>query len=288
MLIAELIALVCLLLSMLIAARLLWQQRNTQHAELTNAHTPQTDSLNYKLAVLDINLAPLFVFSGVALFAFSAFLLIDTNFAQQRAVAFIAAATILLGSYLLLNDLVSWRIKQLEHHLIDAMDTMNSAMRSGLSITQAISTATTLTKGSLQRELKEISKRLEMGVDDTTAINRLVTRYNCEGTRLFAQAFIGRQQSDSNLNFMLPALAKLLRARQQQYQQVRSKLSGTRYAALFCGALPYALIPLFSSEQPDWFEPLLQHPNGATYLATALILQVLGFIALRKVLRTSV
>ena len=155
-----------------VAAGVLWRQRHTPSANVIDSGSPAIGSLHYKLALLDINLAPLFIHISVALLALCAFLLVNASFPQQVAVAFITAGSVWSGSYFLLNDLVCWRIKQLEHQLIDAMDTINSAMQSGLTITQAISTATTLTKGSLQREFKEITKRLQLGYDDMTAMNR--------------------------------------------------------------------------------------------------------------------
>ncbi len=282
---SELVALVSLLVTTVAAARFIWLNHTNQPVQPRH---PAPDSMHYKLKLLDINLAPFFLYVGIVLLSLCAFLLITISFPDQRAVAIIAAGAVMLGSYFILNDLVGWRIKQLEYQLIDAMDTMHSAMQAGLPINQAIATANTLTKGSLKLELAEVIRRLKLGYDDTTAMNRLLTRYNCEGTRLFAQTFIARQQTGSNIHATLQAVTLLLRQRQQQYQQVASKLSGTRYAAIFCGAMPYVLIPLFLAEQPDWFTPLLQHPKGATYISTALILQLLGFIGLRKVLRTTV
>jgi Flp pilus assembly protein TadB len=70
-------------------------------------------------------------------------------------------------------------------------------------------------------------------------------------------------------------------------QQLKAKLSGTKYAALFSGVLPYALVPLFNYTDPTWFDPLLNNPNGMAFITVAVLCQLFGFLWLRLSLRVT-
>lgn len=284
----ELIIIVILLLIMLWSARAWWHVRYEKRLMASASKEIKTAAgIQHKLLILDINLTPISLLIGIIAMATFAYMAVHSAFPQQQGVAILIAIAILVGSYFILDDLVTWRTKRVESTLVDAMDTMLSALQAGSSSLQAISTAASLTKGPIKSELNEIVTRFSSGYDARQAVNRLLNRYNTEGTRLFAQSLVARHQTGSDFQAMLQAVNQLMRQRMQQYNYIKSQMSGTRYAALFCGLLPYVLIPLFLTQEPAWFEPLLQHPNGANYLSIALLLQLLGFFWLRKVLRAS-
>ena len=283
----EVIVLVVLLAVMLVCARAWWFADVQPKQQELEPQTKLTSGIRQKLRLLDINLAPISVLIGILTLSICAYMAIHTAFPQHQSIAVIMALAILISSYFVLDDLVTWRIKRVETELVDAMDTMHSSLQAGLSPLQAISTAASLAKGPLKAELTEIVTRLSSGYDASQSVNRLVNRYNTEGTRLFAQALVARHQTGSDFNAMLQAVTKLMRQRIQQYQFINSQMSGTRYAAFFCGLMPYVLIPLFVSQEQHWFAPLLDHPNGANFLSTALLLQIIGFFWLRKVLKAN-
>ncbi|GGP75901.1 type II secretion system F family protein [Shewanella ulleungensis] len=283
----EWLILLVLIIVMIICAKEWWQDSNLKKSWSATS-SKNASGLQHKLRLLDINLAPISVILGIISLSVCTYVAINYAFPKQQGIAIIMALAIMLSSYFLLDDLVTWRTKKVETELVDAMDTMHSSLQAGLSPLQAISTAANLAKGVLKSELTEVVTRLSSGYDASQAVHRLVSRYNTEGTRLFAQALVARHQTGSDFSAMLQAVSQLMRQRIEQYQYINSQMSATRYAAIFCGLMPYALIPLFISQEQQWFTPLLEHPNGANFLSTALFLQIVGFFWLRKVLKANV
>ncbi len=184
-----------------------------------------------------------------------------------------------------LADLASWRTRQFEIRLQDAIDLMNTGLEGGLSPRQSLQAAADAAESEVREELQNILDRLDLGLPAEQAIRRLRTGYDSEGVRLFTQSIVAKWHDAGDFARLLQAVGDLIRDRVKLRKLVEGQLSGTRYAAIFSGILPYALVPVFLWRQPEWLEALTTHPHGPSFLAGALLLQAVGFIWLRKILR---
>ncbi|WP_372761983.1 type II secretion system F family protein [Pseudoalteromonas sp.] len=252
---------------------------------------PHTVTSNERLSVkksLDIaglKVAPLLFFLVVLALTALAFMVVYSVFAKQINIALIAASSVFIGCFFSLIDLAQWQIRRFETGLVDALETMNATLVAGLSGQQAIQVAQQTAKGSVKTELTEIITRMNMGYSAEQSLARLTEKYRCDASHLFAQTLITHSRTGCDLHLLLKSVALLMQQRLRQRQKVLNKLSGTRYAALFSGVLPYVLIPIFLWQQPNWFDALLNHPQGGTYLSIALVAQLVGFLWLRRSLR---
>lgn len=264
-----------------------WRKRSHRKEESAssevNAKVPST--LAGWLKTLNLNLPVWSVVIGIALIATTIFMLLLEVFPGHLPVASIAAMAAIVFCFNSISDAAKRKIKKIEKDLAEALDMMKAALSSGQSQHQAILMAAQSSKGQVKLELTEMLDRLDMGCSPETAVVRLTTKYNCVATRLFAQVIIARYQSGSDLTFMLNSVNQIIRDRQRHQIQIDTHLSGTRYAAMLCGVLPYILIPILLWQQPGWFDALLQHPSGPTYLGGALFLQFSGYLWLRRIAR---
>lgn len=279
---------------MLILSWRLWMRNADQIKTQTVAHSQGADGVKFSpdssairrwLLTLNIGLEPWMFVLGILMVASLAFSLVLNIFPAHIPLAAIAALGVILLLFFGLADIAAWRLRLLEVALIDALDTMRASLNAGLSARLSLLAAAQTVKAPLQNELKEIVARLDMGYCAERSVARLLSRYNAEATRLFALAWIARYQTGSDLATMLNSVARLMQERIRQRLTIAGQLSGTRYAAIFAGFLPYLLVPLFLWQEPTWFQALLNYPKGPTYLAGALTLQIVGFLWLRNVLR---
>lgn len=213
------------------------------------------------------------------------FTLLRSAFPVHMPLAFAGAGAVVLMGVYGLHDYAKWRVLRLEKALVESLDVMRASLATGLSSRQALSAAAKSSRGRLKIELLEIIERLDMGCSAEQALARLTARYDSEAVRLFAQTIIAHYRSGGDFSRMLAAVNRLLHERIRQRMVINGQLSGNRYAALFAGILPYGLIPVFLWKEPTWFDTLLAHPNGLNFLVGAIILQVLGALWLRKVLK---
>lgn len=273
-----------------VAGWVIWTARANDQLpedELATAHK-QVSVLDWVadvLAKLGIPVDPLLFLSSTTALLLGSFFLFHTAFPERLLLSAIASLGVLVLALMVGSDFLSRASRKVDSRMLDVMDLMNSALLGGMAPRQALEAAADASEGILKAEIQEIVRRLDLGLGIELAISRMRRRYRVESVRLFTQALIAKWHSGSDFSELMKAVADLTRDRLKLRQQVAGQLSGARYAAIFSGLLPYLLVPVIMWRQPDWFDAFTSHPHGPSLLVFAVLLQLFGFIWLRKTLR---
>ncbi len=179
----------------------------------------------------------------------------------------------------------SHRARRFEARLVDAVDFMVSALHGGENATQAMASAAAAAEEPVKTELQEVVHRLGLGMPLDRALGRIVEGYDSEGSRIFTQALQAKLEAGGNLAPVLKAVNQILRERLKLRMKLKSQLSGAQFSAVVIALLPYTLIPIYLWRKPDWVERLWHHPLGPQLLFFAFLLQVFGFLWLRRILK---
>jgi len=209
-------------------------------------------------------------------------------FPTQYYLALITSLLFMLMIGLLVKDILAWRAKIFENALYDIVLTMHAAALCGAPASLALAQAAENSSGFIKGALNNMLQRLELGADIKSASKALAGHFPSEGMRLFLNSIEFCWQSDSNLEAVLAGLASVLRERLAFRRKIIGQLSGTLYAAITASIFPYALIPYLNWQHPDWLNALTEHPHGPIFLVSALTCQVVGFIWIRAILRSTI
>lgn len=265
------------------------QQKEASEAplQIVESEVPEyrVSSLRQSLQTLNWRVEPLLLLGILIGSSLCVVLVFLEFFPESFHLAAAAGLAALVMTYFLINDASRIIRYKFEEKLVDALDLIQAAVAGGVSPQRALLVAANASKGAVARELREVASRLDYGLPIDRAVERMQYRYNSDGVRLFKQALLAKWQSGTGFAPLLQSLSTLLRERTKLRIQIAAQLSGSRYAAIFTGALPYLLVPLFLWKQPEWFEPLKTSENGPMYLFTAVVCQVLGYLWLRRLLR---
>lgn len=245
----------------------------------------EKDVLTLSLRVLGLNISNFVFISMASSLSSSSWFLVKLYYPEALTSAFIIAIVVFVTCFIVVIDLAHYRLAKFEHHFLEYIETVQSCLSTGLSLQQSMKFADEHADPYLKLQSSLLLQRMSMGSDAETSFAPLIQRYNCETVRLFAHSIITHTQSQCDLTDMLKSVCNMMALRTLDRQQLKAKLSGTKYAAVFSGVLPYALVPLFNYTDPTWFEPLLNDPNGIAYLTVALLCQLFGFLWLRLSLR---
>ena len=184
-----------------------------------------------------------------------------------------------------LKEFAAYKRRKFENNLVEAIEIIRAASISGASPQSALMAVADTVTGDVKKEFSILARALNYGSSIESATARVAALYDCEGTRMLVQVLIARWNIGGNLAELMGSLARVLRERIAMRMQVAGKLSGAKYASIFMGIAPYLLIPYFLTAQPAWLDIFVMHPAGVTVFTTALVLQLIGFIWLRRVLR---
>lgn len=189
----------------------------------------------------------------------------------------------LLGAFVVRAALRrSWRF---ETRLVDAVDLFVGALEAGENPIPALASAANGAREPVRGELREVVARLRAGAPLETAVAPLLLRYDSEGVRVFTQTLRAKWAVGGDLAPVMRAVNQTLRQRLTLRRELRSHLAGAQLSALLVALLPYALLPIFYWRRPEALEAIWSHPLGPTLLVGAILLQLLGLVWLRRLLR---
>lgn len=200
-------------------------------------------------------------------------------------VAVIAAIVFFLALQRLIEGYCEWQTQRFEEQLVDSIDVMTAALVAGASPLKALEAAARWSEGRTKRELQEVLRRLELGLDIEQALDRIINVYDSEGARLFAQALRAKWQIGGDLAEILTATNRIVRERNKMRIQAAGQLSGIRNASLFVACMPHVMYVLLLILQRPWIASIHADPVGQRLLYAALALQVLGFLWLSRILK---
>ena len=178
------------------------------------------------------------------------------------------------------------RSRAFEAHLVDSIDLMRAALKSGENPRQALITAARSSRNDVGVALTQAIQQLELGLSIEQAFRRIRVLYPSPSVALFVNVLIAKWEGGADLSLLLDSINRILRDQLRLASKIRSELSGTRYALIFIGLMPYSIIGMFLWLQPDWLDALINHEWGARFFISAIALQFIGYFWMRRILRS--
>jgi tight adherence protein B len=201
-----------------------------------------------------------------------------------------AVITFVLVAYILYNvvfETAQRRALRFEEKLVDAIDLLIGALRSGENPAQAIAAAAEVAEPPVKNEFLEVAHRLQLGLTIRRAQARLLERYDCEGVRLFTSTLAAKWTAGGDLAPVLGVVNQIIRERLRYRLRLQSQLAGARIASVIVALSPYLLLLAFQWRNPEWIDRLITHPAGPPLLFGAIALQVFGFLWLRRMMKVT-
>ncbi|MDA8345900.1 MAG: type II secretion system F family protein [Thermaerobacter sp.] len=241
--------------------------------------------LSIRLRAADLNLRP------------GEFLLISLGIGvlgTLLGVIFSALAALMLGlGGLLAPSIVlvtrsQERQKQIAAALPDTLGTISNALRAGFSLMQALDACARQTHGALGQEFERMLAETRVGVPIDEALENLARRARSADLELMVTVVGIQRQVGGNLAEILDRIQQTIRERVRLQGEVRALSAQGRISAMVVGAMPLALVAVMSVMSPTFLDPMWQPGPGRALLIFAVFLQVIGFLALRRIVRIEV
>jgi tight adherence protein B len=137
-------------------------------------------------------------------------------------------------------------------------------------------------------EFKKTFDRQNFGLPLRDAMNELADRVAILDVRFFVTAVSIQRETGGNLAEILDNLAHVVRERFKIRRQVRVHTAHGRFTGYVLLALPAALAVALSFISPNHMGLLFREPMGQMMLVGAMVLQTIGFIWIRQVIKIEV
>lgn len=195
----------------------------------------------------------------------------------------IALGIAIAAPYTLISILYKRRLQTIEKQLPDAMIMLSASMRAGASFTTALDSLIQESSPPLSQEFSLLLREIRLGVDMETALNHIEQRIPLEDFRLLLSAVRISREVGGNLAENMDKLAASLRSKLAMEGKIQSLTAQGRLQGIVMSLLPMVLVAVLMKLEPTAMSMLFTTKIGWAVLALILVMQVLGFLAIRKI-----
>ena len=187
---------------------------------------------------------------------------------------------------------LAWRERQrqalLGEQLPQLLESLSAALRAGQSLPQALESARADMPEPSAAWLAGLQASVRLGQAPELALEQAAEALQgplAADWRLLATGVAIQLDSGGDLAGLLDQLAETLRERQRLLAQARALTAQGRLSAWVVGLLPVALLMALELIDPDMVSPLFTTPQGWGMLAAAVVLEAMGVMVLRTIVR---
>jgi len=207
---------------------------------------------------------------------------------QQPAMAVSAALVGAMAPYAWLVHRRSRRLKRFEEQFPEALDLMSRAIRAGHALQTALGMAGEELPEPVGPEFKKTFDQQNFGLPLRDVLNELAERVALLDVKFFVTAVLIQRDTGGNLAEILDNLAHVVRERFKIRRQVRVHTAHGRFTGYVLLALPAALAIALSFINPEHMQLLFRERMGQMMLMGAIVMQTIGFLWIRKVIKIEV
>ena len=214
--------------------------------------------------------------------------LIATLFARQILIAPLAFALAAGAPVAFLVNRRSARMRVFEEQFPEALDLLSRALRAGHAFQTALGMVGDELKEPVGPEFKKTFDQQNFGLPLREALTQMTERIALLDVKFFVTAVLIQRETGGNLSEILDNLAHVVRERFKLLRQVRVHTAHGRFTAFVLLSLPAVLAVALSMLNPEHMGQLFHERMGQMALLTAMGMQAVGFVWIRKVIKIEV
>ena len=180
------------------------------------------------------------------------------------------------------------RLFRLEQQLPEAIGMMVSALRVGHSLIASLGAVAQESSDPIAGEMRKCFEEQNYGIDLRTALVNLTVRAPIQDLRIFVAAVLIQKESGGNLAEVLEKVAQTTRERFRLKKQVSVHTAQGRMTGWILSILPALLGFGMYLLNPDGMSVLWTRPLGLKMLYTAVCMDIVGALIIRKIVEIRV
>jgi tight adherence protein B len=191
---------------------------------------------------------------------------------------------------LVLRMFISWRYRKRVARMIEQLPQMLDhtvrSLKSGRTLSDAVLNGIEAANQPLKGGMSRIQRNVQLGVSLPDATRDFAELYERDEFRLFAMGLKVNHRYGGNASELLENLIRLIREREQGVRQLKAMTGETRMTAVVLALLPVGMAGYFLITNPNYLMHMWDDPSGQMMLLVAFTMQILGCLALWRMLRS--
>lgn len=188
----------------------------------------------------------------------------------------------------IVRSLQNRRRAAFDAQIADTLVTMAASFRSGFSLLRAMQMVAQEMPPPISKEFERIVNEVGVGRPMEDALRAAVARVGSYDFDLVVTAVLIHLQVGGNLSEMLETIADTIRERAKVIGEMKALTAEARISGLVLVILPVALAIILYEMRPEYMSMMLDDPIGPSLIWTAVALQAVGVLIMRRMLTLDV
>ncbi len=189
----------------------------------------------------------------------------------------LAVVFLVSAPWYLLRRMAERRRLKIEDQLADAMVTLSSAVKAGLSLAQAMEILADQCPKPISFEFQRIVGEYQMGKPLERTLDEAKQRLESENFALFAAAIQASRQSGGRLNETIDRIAHSVLELQRLERKIKSETAQARKAAVYMALAPILILTVYYFVDPGNTIKLFVTLPGQILLSISMTLNLIAY-----------
>lgn len=157
--------------------------------------------------------------------------------------------------------------------MVDALNLMANGIRAGLTMPQSVGMVVDELPPPVSQEFNLVLQEAKIGVPLDEALEHLKQRIYTEDNEMFVTSVTILRETGGNLAETFDTIVSVIRERVRLQLKIDTYIASGKIQAYIIGAMPFGMIAMFGSGDPDYF-PLL----FGTFLGIICLIVICGMV----------
>jgi len=180
------------------------------------------------------------------------------------------------------------RLKRFMNHFPEALEMFARSLRAGHSFTGAIQLVAQEMPDPIAPEFSKVFEEQNLGIPLRQALIGMTERIDILDVKFFVTAILIQRETGGNLAEIIDKIAYVIRERFRVQGQLKIFTAQARISGFILSLLPIGVAVIIGIMNPKYLEPLWFERTGRIMIAVAVTLQILGMLAIRKIMRIKI
>ncbi len=175
------------------------------------------------------------------------------------------------------------RRKAFEAQLGDTLIMMCNGLKSGFSFQQTMENVASDMPAPIGMEFGRVCNEIRYGATMEEALNNMAERVKSADLMLVVSAVLIQRTTGGNLSEILSTISETIRDRIKIKGEISSITAQGRMSGIIIGSLPVGIAVILMVINPEYMSTFFTTTAGNIMLSVSVIMEILGFFAIRKV-----
>ncbi len=175
--------------------------------------------------------------------------------------------------------------RRVERRMPEVAVAVADALAGGRSVRGALAVAAVSLDGPPAAEMARVGADLELGASTAEALEGLQRRLGSDRVDSFCVALLGQHAAGGDVGALLRRYAAAAAERDRVAAEARAATAQARFTGLLVVAMPTGAALFAELVEPGFLGRMLADPAAAALLTAAAALQLVGFVAIRRLAR---